>query len=212
MIRHLLLLAVGIGGSLAFGDTINLSTGLDASGNLITTDLACDAHWTVDGIGACSPNAQVVMSEDQDWSTPWVPDGPQSNWIARNAGQKYGNGFNTYSVQFFLPTTAGASLNGEWTIDDIGTISLNGHLLGFLPDVSWGSLFPVSAPASDFVTGVNTLSISITLSDIYLEGVRFQGGVSFTPVPEPPSRLLLLAGLGIMAIIVRLRRSSRSAA
>ncbi|MBV8729802.1 MAG: PEP-CTERM sorting domain-containing protein [Acidobacteriia bacterium] len=42
--------------------------------------------------------------------------------------------------------------------------------------------------------------------------MRFQGGVSFTPVPEPPSRLLLLAGLGIMAIIVRLRRSSRSAA
>jgi hypothetical protein len=64
---------------------------------------------------------------------------------------------------------------------------LNGNLLDSLGNGNWGSLFAFSAPSSDFVAGVNTLSIVGGPTDNYLEGVRLQGDITgaVTAVPEP---------------------------
>lgn len=207
-------------GTTAFADILNLSTGLDSGGNLITTDLGCDAHWsqTAGPAPACAGSkAQAVQSNDLDWSRSWLADGPDSDWITSNATVwTNGNPLPTYQIQFYLSDTVGASFSGSWTIDDAGSISLNGHQIGSLGIVSWGSLTPIGGtPSADLVAGLNTLSISLSISDNFLEGVRFQGlvsgdGASFTaPVPEPSSLVLfaaVVAGLGIAAL--RRRRAS----
>jgi hypothetical protein len=66
-------------------DTINLATGLDAAGNLITTGGLPDAHWTVEQIGGGTGPGQVVTPGNADWGPSWVANGPHSDWIARNA-------------------------------------------------------------------------------------------------------------------------------
>jgi hypothetical protein len=195
--------------------TLNLSTGLDSNANLITTDLGCDANWvqTSGPSDSCAGNAgQVVMSGDPDWYGGWVADGPNSNWITSDASRT-GNGAPlpvTYEVSFYLADTAGASLSGSWTVDDGGEISLNGTQLQSLGDGNWSSLSPLTTDTTDLVAGLNTLSISITDSDDYLEGVRFEGsvtgdGASFV-TPEPGS--LTLLGLGALALGLMRRRKA----
>ena len=213
--RCVLCLIVALSAPAAFAGTLNLSTGLDSSGNRITTDLGCDAHWVaIAGPStACAGSAaQVVMWGDPDWFGGWVGSGPNSDWITSNAGtQQNGSPLPSYMIQFYLASTTGASLSGSWTIDDEGTISLNGNQLNYLPSGYWGSLNPVSASSSDFVPGLNSLVISMTSSDNYLEGVRFEGsvtgeGASF--VPEPVSAVMLLTGVGSLFLGLR-RRGQR---
>jgi hypothetical protein len=79
---------------------------------------------------------------------------------------------------------------------------------------NWGSLFSFSAPNSDFVAGVNTLSIVGGSTDNYLEGVRLQGDVrGAAAVPELPSfavnASLLLMPLGLQGLrLLRNRKQS----
>lgn len=103
------------------------------------------------------------------------------------------------------------SLSGAWGIDDQGTINLNGNQIGSLGGGAWGALTSVSVPtgSADFVTGLNTLSITMTSDDHFLEAVRFEGSVTGTGLdataPEPGSVLLMLAGLGSLAFAKRRR-------
>ena len=115
----------------AFADPLILNTGLDSSGNLITADLSCDAHWTVSGTAVCSGStAQIVKPNDLDWGG-WFADRPNSDWITRNASTwQNGSPLPTFTVRFWLDDTTAALLNGNWTIDDAGVIELNGHSLG----------------------------------------------------------------------------------
>ena len=62
----------------AFAGTANVSTGLDASGHLITTDGGFDAHWLVQQASGQFTPAQVVMPQDPDWFGGWLPNGPNS--------------------------------------------------------------------------------------------------------------------------------------
>src|SRR5512133_2243847 len=115
-----------------FPASITLNTGLDASTNLITTNGALDAHWTVDQIGGGTAAAQVVTPVSPDWGgPPWLPNGPNSTWIARNAGTS-DNGsapstfYRTFDLTGFnLATTV---ITGGWTVDDDGVLKLNGNL------------------------------------------------------------------------------------
>ena len=67
----------------SFSATLNLSTGLDSTNTLITSGNVADAHWTVVGDGA----ARTVFPDNIDFVSavePWVPNGPNSDWIALN--------------------------------------------------------------------------------------------------------------------------------
>lgn len=184
----------------------NVSTGFNTSGQLITSSTTSgrgtpDGHWDVidTNLGSTyNGAAYVVTSSQNDWYSGWLGNGPNSDWIALDANtNNNGQAPYTFSTTFNMTgyDLSTASLSGSWAIDDGGTLSLNGNSLGTLGSGQWGALTAFSAPSSDFVSGVNTLSITITDSDFNLEAVRLQGSVSASPLgtatPEPASLTLM---------------------
>jgi hypothetical protein len=114
---------------------IDLSTGLDALGNIQHKGGSLDANWTVTGAvnPLNPPNAYVVAPGDADWGYTyggWIHNGAYSSWIAANPFDAHGNGLMTFTDTFNVATPSTAIIiGGAWTIDDQGTLSLNGHLL-----------------------------------------------------------------------------------
>src|ERR1035438_5943669 len=200
--------------------TINVSTGQNGSGNIWGSGNQIDANWTVTGADSetGTNSAQTVFPNDADFCTPsnscspaWVANDSLSDWIAFNPNAT-ANGVGTYTTAFNLTGAdlSTASLSGFWTIDDQGTLSLNGNVIGTLPPPGqpWTVLNSFSVPtgSSDFVAGINVLTMQITASDNFEEGVRLNGTVSFTSsaVPEPSS--LLLCASGALVLVGALRR------
>jgi hypothetical protein len=189
--------------------SINLATGLDSSNNLISSGGVNDAHWTVTTDPTFSPTGipQTVFPNNADFFSGWVANGPNSDWIARNANvTDNGPAPYTFSRTFTLAASdlASASISGSWTIDDAGTLNLNGNQLGSLSSGGWSSLHSFSVPtgSADFVLGTNTLSITITSDDRFLEGARLEGTLTTasTGVPEPATlhmaSISVVTGLG----------------
>ena len=194
---------------MAQADTINVSTGLDATNTLITTSGQTDAHWAL-----TSGPAPVIFSTSADWWGTYVANGPNSDWISNNASSSY-NGPAPYTFQTTFDLTgydlSTASMAGSWAIADGGTLSLNGNIIASLlaqTDTNWTGLhtFSVTTGSSYFVPGINTLTLTVTSSDSYYEAARLEGAVtagSTQPptVPEPSITLLLGAGcLGLLAL------------
>lgn len=124
-------------------------------------------NWVYDD-PAASPttgSAKVVAPNNADWYGGWLANGPNSSWIAPNPDTT-NNGPAPYTFTYKFDTT-GYSLaslaisGGLWTVDDAGTVALNGNVLGTLGSGSWGTLNSFTAPNSDFVGGVNSLTITI---------------------------------------------------
>ncbi len=188
----------------ALQDTLNLSTGV-AGGATYTV-----VEKNFYNFGATA-TASVVTPSDADWSSDWVPNSSTSAWIAYDPTVCCHNGDGDYSTTFTLNSDdlSTVSLSGAWTLDDVGSLYLNGNLIGSLGDVSWGSLhsFSVAAGSSDFVLGTNTLSIDITFSDSFLEGVNLQGSLSGYTVPEPSYLASVLTCMGILLGFARRKRA-----
>jgi hypothetical protein len=212
-------IVIGLAVGAAHAETINLATGLDASGQLQTNGDALDANWQVLG-GASplmSPNAYVVGVNSPDggfWQ--WPLNGPYSSWIAANPDDPYGNGYMTFIRKFWVSSPGTASIvGGAWAIDDAGALALNGNPLSNLPFENFGSLHPFSTVPGDFWYGWNTLVMAVTWSDIGVDGARLQGtliDVGGTTIPESSTwamMLLGLAGLGFAGY--RRARADRTA-
>lgn len=177
---------------------INLSTGLSASGTVQNVGGAPDAYWTIDG-----QPARVVTPSNPDWFAFWPANDAGSAWIAKDPASNGTNGLGTYSRVFDL-TGADLStvqLTGTWTVDDQGPLALNGHVIAALGWNEWQTGFRAFSVTdrSWFNSGLNTLTISITTTDTFFEGVRLSGSVSAAAaVPVPPGAAagaLLLGGL-----------------
>lgn len=181
---------------------IDVSTGVNTGWNYNTS------QW---GTGVAS----IVTPSDADWwfgnsqSPPWPANTSASSWIAANPNSTSGNN-GTYSLSLDLTgyDLSTVSLSGSWAIDDQGTLSLNGQTLSSLPNWNWQSLNSFSAPSSDFVSGINTLTMVGGPTDNYLEGVRLQGDLTGTMVPEPSTWSLLALGVGTLFGGLRLSRRS----
>ena len=162
------------------------STGLDQSGKLLTMGGQADANWTVDQATGGTAPAQFVASNSPDYFSGWFPNGPTSQWIARNASNS-NNGPAPYSWHLTFDTTgldlSKIELMGSWAIDDQGTLNLNGNQLSSLPNGAWGSLtgFAVGPGSTFFVSGSNDLSMTLTATDNFLEGARLQGCLIIPP-------------------------------
>jgi len=188
----------------AFPSTLNLSTGVAAG----ATYTVVEQNFYNFGATAI---ASVVTPSDADWSNSWVANSSTSAWIAYAPTTCCFNGMGNYSTTFVLNAAdlSTVALSGAWTLDDVGSLYLNGHLLGSLGDASWGSLHPfsVAAGSSDFVLGTNTLSIDIGFSDSFLEGVNLQGSLSGYVVPEPSSVASMLVSMGMLLGFARRKRA-----
>ncbi|MDP9114721.1 MAG: PEP-CTERM sorting domain-containing protein [Acidobacteriota bacterium] len=210
---------------IASANTINVSTGQDGSGNILASGNQTDANWTVTGADSETGTnaAKTVFPSNVDFCTAanscapaWVANNSSSDWIAFNPNST-ANGAATYTTTFNLTGAdlSTASLSGFWSIDDQGTLILNGHVIGTLSSSSqpWTLLnaFSVATGSSDFVAGINTLTMQITSSDNFEEGVRLNGTVSFTPAtatPEPSSFLLCVSGAMVLAAALRRKKLS----
>ena len=192
---------------------VNLSTGLDGAGTLqIATD-ALDANWKVTGANnpQDAPNAYVVGDYAPDSGDPyWGPNGPVSSWIAANPNDPAGNGLMTFTRTFDVtdPSTA-QIINGLWAIDDAGLLLLNNNVVAVL-----GSDRPTKCPGyvlcafstipSDFVNGLNTLTIQIASTDNWVEGTRLQGEFvegAIPTIPEPSTWTAMLVGFWALGLI-----------
>ena len=137
---------------------IVVSTGLDASGNLITTGDTIDPHWFVNGT---STNAKVVDSTDADWWYPWLANGPSSSWIAPNpdVASSATPGSTLSSTFNWSGSTTNVCLAGGWGSDGYGTLELNGQpLLSNILGTTYLTPFNVSIGTS-LSAGTNTLTL-----------------------------------------------------
>ncbi len=189
---------------------VNVSTGLGAGNVRITTGNTPDANWTVDQIDAGPAPAIVTTPSDTNWYGGWVDNGPASDWIARTSTDtNNGSGpytfHNTFDLTGYDLSTVG--LSGVWAIDDQGTLDLNGNLVATLGNGAWTGLtaFSIDTGSPFFNQGLNTLNITITSDDNYLEAVRLGGIVTgdLSGAPEPSTTFLLLGGFAAAALKLR---------
>jgi hypothetical protein len=174
---------------------VDLSTGLDSSGNIQHKPGSLDANWTITGAvnPLDAPNAYVVGPGTGEWLGGHVLNGPYSSWIAANPNDGHGNGLMTATRTFNVATPSTAEIiGGAWSIDDWGTLSLNGHVLSTLPSgTPWAHLHAFSTTASDFVAGLNTLTMQITATDYWNEELRLRGWLvgAGSAVSDPTSHI-----------------------
>ena len=135
---------------------LNVSTGFNAGGQLITTNDTADANWvyipqggtpsestfgcpsattipvytppTACTTGTASP-LQTVGPGDADWWSNWPANGPNSDWITINPGSGTGNTKGLYYTTFNITESsvpANLCLVGQMGIDDNGLLAING--------------------------------------------------------------------------------------
>lgn len=211
---QILAIALGLVTTNAFASpkTINFATGQDSNGNIQLIGNSLDANWKESG-GANPknpPNSYVVAPGNGDWGPSWLHNGPDSSWIAPNPNDIYGNGTFTITYTFDLSgyDSSSATFRGlQWAIDDGGTLVLNGHLEASLPgaEANWTAFHPFTMPTNHLLQGVNTLQIIGGASDFGYEGSRVEGTLTISPIPEPETYAMLLAGLGLVTFIASRR-------
>ena len=177
---------------------LNVSTGINASGQAILTGNTPDPHWSYVATtttpsgesnfkypGDASSDAytgalKVVASGDADWYGSWDANGPNSSWIAINPNSAQGNSAGFYSTAFNLasPLPAHVCLVGYMSHDDNGLLAVNGQAIMGDQGYTGGSLVPLNIDITSEVTvGTNYLIFAFGNTDNSLEGLRLQGAV-----------------------------------
>jgi hypothetical protein len=184
-----------------------VNTGTFASG-------AQDTNYSLNGTGF------GYVTKDNVWPIgPWIANTTTSKWITplANQGASFDpvtKGTYTWSLSFNLAgfDASTASFSGKFAADNSAVVLLNGHSIGSANGFTSFSNF---GAASGFNSGLNTLDFVVTnvaQNGGNPTGLRVEFTASnVTPVPEPETYAMLLAGLGLMGVISR-RRAKRNAA
>jgi methionine-rich copper-binding protein CopC len=175
---------------------INVSTGLNASGQLITVNNTNDAHWTYvpvanlpgqgteplyafsAGANATGPAAplQVVGTGDTGFYSAWPVNGPTSDWININPNSATGNTLGVYSTTFNVPgptVPSNLCLVGQVGIDDNGELAINGTALtGNISAIYNLAPLNVAIPGGLLTVGSNTLALGWGSTDNSDEAFR----------------------------------------
>lgn len=210
-----LIMAIALGfmtANASASTTINFATGQDSNGNVQLSGNSLDANWKESNANNPQnpPNSYVVTPSNPDWYGGWFANGPNSSWIAPNPNDANGNGNFTLTYTFNLAgydLTTAAFDNLRWSIDDGGFVQLNGHTEASLSNGNWGSFHTFSIPVSHLAQTLNTLTITGTGSDIYLEGARLEGMLTVSSIPEPETYAMFMAGLSLMGFMMYRRKA-----
>lgn len=138
------------------------NTGVDDSGHILFGG-TIDPHWQLvqsDDPAFPGPNAFAVTSP----VAAWLPNGPNSDWIAPADGPNIAGGNFTYQTTFLLDTfdPANTQITGGWASDNQGqNIILNGVSLGITNSTSLSSLSSFTI-TNGFVPGFNTIQCVIS--------------------------------------------------
>jgi hypothetical protein len=170
---------------------ISVSTGIDATGALITTLGALDPHWTYVAtastpygvFSASGPPQplQVSVPGTAGGYGGWPANGPNSSWITINANHVSYNSYGVYSTTFTLPNPLPAyhlCVTGKMGVDDGGVLGINGTaIMGYLGQ--YNPLAPISIDITNYAQpGMNTLALAWGSADDYYEGFRLEGVVA----------------------------------
>jgi hypothetical protein len=182
---------------------INVSTGFNASGQLITTNNTADANWVVYTTGITSTPSEgtfgspalgaaqpllTVGPGDTGWWGNWAPNGPSSDWININPNSTTSNTFGLYYTTFNISGSVPANLClvGAMGVDDNGLLAINGTAIMGNLNLYGGSgyyggyqsLYPLNIPISSYlVTGQNVLSLGWGSNDNSTEAFRLQATI-----------------------------------
>lgn len=189
MIRRSIAAVVAFGliaGGSAQAATIDFATAQDADGQIRHGGV--DAHWIVtqweqNGTHFKLPrNARIVNKRDDDWGVEWAERFRKypSGWVAPDTQYAESGNFTltyTFDLTGYDLSTAAFS-QFAWSIDDAGSVTLNGHVLASLRFGHWGKMHEFAVPASDLVQGTNVLTITSVNSDYNYEAARLTGALT----------------------------------
>jgi hypothetical protein len=171
---------------------INVSTGLSATGTLITTPGSADPHWsyvptlgtpsesTFSALGTPQP-LQVVSPGAAGWYSGWAANGPSSSWITINANNPNNDTYGVYSTTFTLPDPLPAyhlCLAGRMGIDDRGLLGINGTAIMSEMGYTGNTPAPIEIDITNYVQpGTNTLALGWGWTDNSYEAFRLEAVV-----------------------------------
>jgi len=170
---------------------INVSTGLNASGQRITTNNTADGHWVVYTTGITSTPSETTYGSpslgaaqalltvgpgDADWYSSWQANGPTSDWIAINPNSGAGNTFGLYYTTFNVPgptVPTNLCLVGSMGVDDNGELAINGTAItGNISAIYGPAALNAAIPNGLLNVGTNVLALGWGGTDNSLEGFR----------------------------------------
>ncbi len=136
------------------------NTGMDGT-NALAVGQPDPNYVLVSAPAGCAGPAQVVGNIPG----PWVPNGPNSQWIGGGPNANCDSGVYHYRKSFYLPCVDGASVVGQWTADDFGVMQLNGQTVSTIPSILYPYAFsgwhPV-ALTNGLICGTNYLDFYVT--------------------------------------------------
>ena len=172
---------------------VNVSTGLNSAGALITANNTNDGHWVYyptagtpsestfgsPSLGTAQP-LQTVGSGDSGFYGGWPANGPSSDWIAINPNSTTGNTYGLYYTTFALPNPLPSGhlcLVGSMGVDDNGLLAVNGTaIMGNVSAI--GSLTAINVDITSYAAaGTNVLSLGWGSTDNSDEAFRLQAVV-----------------------------------
>ena len=161
----------------------------------------------------------VTANSGFPFTGAWMPNDSASKWLtpSANQGQSYDTttaaGVYTWTLSFNLTgdDISTASFAGHWMSDNASSLYLNGNLVGSTPNsnASFAGWTDMGTVSSGFVAGINTLTFVVDNNLAPAQnptGLRVEFTASnVSPVPEPTSYALMLAGLLAVGSVVRRR-------
>jgi hypothetical protein len=199
----LILSVLGCASASAATITINFATGQTDVGS------TQDRNWNEMGANSplSAPNTFVVAPTNagSGFQGGWFANTSTSSWIAPNPDKANGNGNFTLTYAFDLTgqNLSSAVFSGlKWSIDDQGSVTLNGHVLDTEGIGGWTTLHGFTIPLADLNQGLNMLQMVSVGSDNNIEGARLEGTLNIdAAVPGPivgagaPGMALAFGGL-----------------
>jgi len=129
---------------------------------------------------SCAPPGVATGPAQVTFTNPfWMPNGPDSQWLAPVGNPNLPGGLYCYTYRFTLPPctngTPKYAVKGQWMGDDAGTIYVNGNPTGNNLPNGWAftNWHPISV-TSGLVPGVNTLTFYVTNASAGDTGIRLE--------------------------------------